>query len=307
MARVRVALVQSSPSPQVDEIREEVAGWIARAASQGAELVVFPELFFPGFHKLLTGWRGDRKVLQSFRDSAQQIPGPISNEVCKMAKSYGVYVVFTQLEKDDESSRIYNASMLIGPDGSLLLRHRKTMLTPGLETRGLTRGNGHEVVATALGKFGLLICADATCPEPARVLALRGAEIVCVSSGDFRSPWQVDGGDLAASIWNHCSASPTRAVDNNVYWLAANSAGKQGGIEFFGGSRIISPLGQVIAQGGWGPDARQLLIGEIDPTLRHRVESTFSLTRRRRPELYSEISRTDKMPELLAMNAGSLA
>ena len=307
MARVRVALVQSSPSPQADKIREEVACWIARAASQGAELVVFPELFFPGFHKLLTGWRGDGQLFRSFRDTAQPIPGPISNEVCKIAKSHGIHVVFTQLEKDNESSRIYNASMLIGPDGSLLLRHRKTMLTPGVETDGLTRGNGHEVVATALGRFGLLICADATCPEPARVLALRGAEIVCVSSGDFRSPWQVDGSDLAELIWNHCSASPTRAVDNNVYWLAVNSAGKQCGVEFFGGSRIISPLGQVIAQGGWGPDARQLLIGEIDPTLRHRVEATFSLPRRRRPELYSEISRTDNMPELLAANAGSHA
>ncbi|MDE0147585.1 MAG: carbon-nitrogen hydrolase family protein [Rhodospirillaceae bacterium] len=307
MARVRVALVQSSPSPQADEICEEVADWIARAASRGADLVVFPELFFPGFHKLLSGWRGDRQVLPAFRDSAQPIPGPISDEACRMAKSHAVHVVFTQLEKDDESGRIYNASMLIGPDGSLLLRHRKTMLTPGLETRGLARGNGHEVVPTALGSFGLLICADATCPEPARVLALRGAEIVCVSSGDFRSPWQVDGDDLAERIWNHCSASPTRAVDNNVYWLAVNSAGKQGGIEFFGGSRIISPLGQVIAQGGWGPDARQLLVGEIDLSLRHRVESTFSLARRRRPELYSEISRTDKMAELPATKSGSLA
>ena len=171
----------------------------------------------------------------------------------------------------------------------------------------MAQGDGHEVVATALGRFGLLICADATCPEPARVLALKGVEIVCVSSGDFRSPWQVDGSDLAERIWNHCSASPTRAVDNNVYWLAVNAAGKQGGFEFFGGSRIISPLGQVIAQGGWGADAQQLVFGEIDPSLRHRVESTFSLSRRRRPELYSDISRADKVSELSAANAGSLA
>ena len=307
MARIRVALVQSSPSSRVDAILAEVESWIARAASLGAELVVFPELFYPGFHKLLAGWRGDSQVSRSFRNSAQPIPGPISNEVCKIAKSHGVHVVFTQLEKDDGSGRIYNTSMLIGPDGSLILRHRKTMLTPGLETRGLARGNSHEVVATALGRIGLLICADATCPEPARVLALRGAEIVCVSSGDFRSLWQVDGSDLAETIWNHCSASPTRAVDNNVYWLAVNPAGKQGDVEFFGGSRIISPLGQVIAQAGWGPDAQELLIGEIDPSLRHRVETTFSLLRRRRPELYADISRTDEMHEPLVTNAGSLA
>ncbi len=291
MAPFRVALVQCSPPPHVDAICEEAESWIAHAASQDAQLVLFPELFYPGFHGLMAGWRGDEEALRSFLDSAHPIPGPVSDEVGRIAKRHDVHVVFTQLELDERSKHLYNASMLIGPDGSLILRHRKTMLTPGVETFGLAPGNEHRVAATALGNIGLLICADATCPEPARVLALQGADIVCVSSGDFHSNWRVDGSDLAQQFWTHCSASPTRAVDNNVFWLVVNPAGNQGGSEFFGGSRIISPLGQLIAQAGCGADAQELLVAEIDVAQRNRIEASFSLLRRRRPELYGEISR----------------
>src|SRR5581483_9533931 len=106
-----------------------------------------------------------------------------------------------------------------------------------------------------------------------------GADLVCVSSGDFRSDWRVDGNDLVELIWAHCSAAPTRAVDNNVFWVAMNLAGVQSGTAFFGGSRVISPLGQVIAQAGFGPDARELLVADLDLSLRERVASTFSLLR----------------------------
>lgn len=286
---VRVGLVQSSPPAAPGEILEEVRGWIAQAAARGVELVVFPELYFPGFHALLAARRGSA-ALEAFLGLAQPVPGPVTAAVGSMARAHGLHVVFTLLERDADG-RVCNASVLIGPDGSVVHRHRKTMLTPGLEEPGLTRGDEYGVAGTALGRVGLLVCADATCPEGARLLALRGADLVCVSSGDFRSDWRVDGNDLVELIWAHCSAAPTRAVDNNVFWVAVNLAGVQSGTAFFGGSRVISPLGQVIAQAGFGPDARELLVADLDLSLRERVASTFSLLRRRRPELYGDLAR----------------
>jgi predicted amidohydrolase len=266
-----------------------VEAWVAKAAGKGALLVVFPELYYPGFHSLLAARRGARDSLSAFLDSAQPLPGPISDAIAVMAKSVRIHVVFTQLERDLQDGRFYNAAMLIGPDGTLLLRHRKTMLTPDIEAGKLDRGDHYDVAETPIGRIGMLICADATCPEPARLLALHGAEMVCVSSGDFRSSWQVDGRDMAEQIWMHATSAPTRALDNNLYWLAVNGAGTQSDCAFLGGSRIISPLGEIIAEAGRGPDAQELLCADIDLSLRDRVETAFSVMKRRRPELYGEL------------------
>jgi predicted amidohydrolase len=267
-----------------------VETWVAKAADKGAVLVIFPELYYPGFHSLLAAWRGAHDSLTVFLDAAQPLPGPISEAIAVMAKSVGVYIVFTQLEWDPRDGKHYNAAMLIGPNGTLLLRHRKTMLTPDIEAGKLDRGDRYEVANTPIGRIGILICADATCPEPARLLALRGAEMVCVTSGDFRSSWQVDGRDMAEQIWMHGTSAPARAVDNNFYWLAVNCAGTQSGCAFLGGSRIISPLGEILAEAGRGLDAQELLCADIDLSLRHRIETAFSVMKRRRPELYGELT-----------------
>jgi predicted amidohydrolase len=289
MQRIRIALVQSSPPPRLDHVLPNVEAWVAKAAGEGSVLLVFPELYYPGFHSLLAAWRGARDSLSMFLDAAQPLPGPISEAIAVMAKSVGIHIVFTQLERDPQDGRLYNAAMLIGPDGALRLRHRKTMLTPHIEAGKLDRGDCYEVADTPIGRIGVLICADATCPEPARLLALRGADIVCVSSGDFRSPWQVDGRDMAEQIWMHSTSAPARALDNNFYWLAVNGAGTQSGCAFLGGSRIISPLGEIVAEAGRGPDAQELLCADIDLSLRERIETAFSVMKRRRPELYGQL------------------
>ena len=289
MTHVRTAVVQSSPPQDVADVLGDVAQWVGRAAAAGADLVVFPELYHPGFYGLIEAWRG-AQALDTACARASPVPGPITDGAAAIARTHRVHLVFTLLESAGEGSDVYNAAVLLGPDGDLLLHHRKTMLTPGLEEAALARGDDYAVVATAIGRIGLLICADATCPEPARLLALRGAEIVCVSSGDFHSPWRVDGHDLTECIWQHASAAPTRAVDNNLFWVAANLAGTQAGVEFFGASRILSPLGEVLAEAGRGAGARELVLADLDLGLPARIAETFPLLRRRRPELYHELA-----------------
>lgn len=223
-----------------------------------------------------------------FTALAQSIPGPVTDAVSAIAKEMGTFVVFTLLERDTDSGAYYNSSLLINGDGHILLTHRKTKLTPGIED-GLQRGNNYDVVSTPIGKIGLLICAEATCPEPARIMALKGADLVCLSSGDFFSQWLVDGKDIVPEIWKHCSAAPARAIDNNIFWVATNGAGMQGGTEFFGGSRVFSPLGELLAEAPCGSHSRTIISADLDLAIRDRIAGTFSLMKRRRPELYGDL------------------
>lgn len=263
----------------------EAGGLVAEAAEAGAQLVVFPELYAPGFHAIVNRVSGE-PLPEGFLKAAETVPGPLTQALGAMARDAGLHLVFTLLEKS--GADYHNTAVLVAPDGSLLHVHRKTMLTPRID-EGITPGDRYDVVATAIGRIGILICADATCPEPARIMALRGADLVVVCSGDFRSDWTVSGRDLVEQFWDCCSASPSRAVDNCIFWAAVNGAGFQGGTEFFGGSRVIAPDGSILAQGAFGGDAEALVLADLDIGLRERVASTFSLLGRRRPELYAPL------------------
>ncbi|RWI88883.1 carbon-nitrogen hydrolase family protein [Mesorhizobium sp.] len=281
----RIALVQKCPPIARPAILSDVIRCIGEAATAGASLVAFPELYFPGFHAIINRVEGE-PLPREFLDAAEPIPGPLTKAVSEAARDRRIHVIFTMLEKG--SSGFHNAAVLIDPDGSIRHVHRKTMLTPRIDD-GVLPGNNYEVVDTAIGRIGILICADATCPEPARIMALRGADLVVVCSGDFRSGWTVEGHDLVERIWDCCSASPARAVDNCIFWAAVNGAGFQDATEFFGGSRIIAPDGNILAHGSFGGEFEGLVLADLDLTLRTRVNRTFSLMSRRRPDLYAPL------------------
>lgn len=122
---------------------------VALAASQGAQIVVLPET-------LDLGW-----IDASARTQAEPIPGPRTDYFAGLARKHGVYLAcgLTESGKADEKGVVYNAAILLGPDGSLLLHHRKVnevRCARNLYTTGTSVG----VVNTELGKIGLNICAD---------------------------------------------------------------------------------------------------------------------------------------------------
>lgn len=281
---MNVAMVQACPGESAPADLRHADAWLARARDGGAEVVVFPELFHPGLGAL----EADEAEVARL---AQPIPGPVTEKMADLARRYGLHVVFTLLERGE--SGCFNSAILLDSAGALVHVHRKTMLTPGLEDR-LERGDRYEVADTGLGRVGLLICAEATCPEPARILALKGAELIFLCSGDFVSRWRVDDRDVVECIWESCSASPARAVDNRVFWIAVNASGRNGGLQFFGGSRVISPLGQTLCQLERSVEAQGLGFAHIDRTLIRRLAQAFPLLERRRPELYQELVRHER-------------
>lgn len=212
---------------------EKAAAWVERCvAATGAELVVLPESASTGFTPGLPP--------EDLWDLVSDIPGPVTEPLAEVAGRLGVHLVWGTYERGPRRAEVFNTAVLIGPDGRVIGRYRKTHpFCTEMRARGgwVTPGNEVCVVDTALGRIGLIICFDGDFPELARIIALRGAEIIARPSALLRS----------ADIWELTNRA--RAYDNHVYVIGANSTGVDpAGVLYFGNSMIVSPIAEVLAR-----------------------------------------------------------
>ncbi len=147
---------------------------IAQAADQKADLIVLGET--------LTAVGIGKK----FHEVAESIPGPTTDYFGSLAKKHNLYIVPGLVER--EGHLIYNAAALIGPDGQVVGKYRKTCLPRGEIEAGLCPGNDYPVFNTRFGRVGLMICYDGFFPEVARELSNRGAGGHRLASLGLQSP-----------------------------------------------------------------------------------------------------------------------
>jgi len=175
------------------------------------------------------------------------VPGSLTAPVQEAAARLGVHVAYGTYERGPEPETVYNTAVLIGPSGQVLGAYHKTHLFCGEDRSGggwVTPGETATVVETDLGRIGLMICFDGDYPELARVMAVRGAEVICRPSALLRS----------ADIWELTNRA--RAYDNHVFVVAANATGVDpAGVIYFGNSMVVTPIGEVVARAasheGW--------------------------------------------------------
>src|SRR5690606_3524370 len=136
---------------------DKVCGLIATAATDGAELVVFPEAFVPGYPDWV--WRtrpwadGPSAWYERLFESAVTVPGPSVATMCSAARSARVHVAVGISERDHDGGTLYNTLLFLGPDGSVLGRHRKLMPTGGERlVWGAGDGSGLNVYDTDIGR-----------------------------------------------------------------------------------------------------------------------------------------------------------
>jgi predicted amidohydrolase len=250
-----------------------------RAAAREARLVVFPEIALSGY--AVTPEEADTL--------AQPVPGPATQAVAQACAEDDVHVVLGMLERDADGT-LFNTAVLLGPSG-MLARYRKTHLPLLGVDRYLAAGDDFiPPVVTPAGRLGLLICYDLRFPEPCRVLALLGAQVIALSTA-----WPA-----AATLYPEFIAR-SRAAENRVYLLAANRCGEERGTRYLGRSVIAAPDGEILAEGT--PDREETLFAEIDPAnsdLKRLVfaagEYELDLWGDRRPELYAPIARDPLRP-----------
>jgi predicted amidohydrolase len=256
-AAVQFEPVLGDTGPNVERLLELTA----EAARRGAELVVLPEMATSGYC-----WT-DRSEIAPF---VETIPGPTVDRFAAMAAARGIWVVLGMPEVDPRTGLYYNAAALVGPDG-LAGRYRKThpYIT---EVRWAADGDlGLPVFDSPLGRLGILICMDAEYPEPARVLALDGCDVVC-----FPTNWLSE--HSPSAYWLQ------RSYENGAYWVAANRIGMERGVRFSGGSSVIGPDATIL---DLVDDMEGVAIAEVDLGRARRCRS--ERLEERRPELYHDL------------------
>jgi predicted amidohydrolase len=247
---LRAAVYQSALAGLTPAERiERLATVVAHA---DAELVLCPELFLSGY-----------AVGDELRRRAEPADGPSAHQVAKLARANRKAIGYGFPERTDDA--LYNAALVIGPDGSPLAHHRKLVLPPGFERDYFTPGAGPTLFSLGELRVGLLICYDAEFPEAARALAEAGAQVILVPTA-LGARWSV----VAEKV------IPARAFENGVYLLYANHAGTEGKVTYLGGSCIAAPDGHDLARAG---ASETVLVATLDRSSVEHAQSRLPYIR----------------------------
>ena len=262
-----VAAVQFSPKLKEKANNIKKLYQMARnAAEQGAKLIVLPEMATTGYCFL------DRQEIQEY---VEQVPGRTTDVFGEIAREYGCYLVVGIAEVDPVTDNYYNTAVLIGPCGPIG-KYRKTHLYVS-DTVWAKEGDlGYPVFDTEIGKIGCLICMDCYYFEPARMLALQGAEIICNLTN-----W--NGEKCPAPSWH------TRAWENVVYVVSTNRCDCERGVLFSGGSGVIAPDGSNISYLD-SVDGIVYAQVDLDLTKPKKLVSGIDWMQERRPYLYKNLN-----------------
>ncbi|MCX7622258.1 MAG: nitrilase/cyanide hydratase and apolipoprotein N-acyltransferase, partial [Thermomicrobium sp.] len=267
--RYRVAAIQFEPEFGAKERNlERLLALCREAARAGARLLVTPEMATTGYC-----WY-DRAEIAPL---VEPIPGPTTERFAAFARDHACYVVVGMPEVDPLTGIFYNSAALVGP-GGLVGVYRKTHAFVSEPKWAKNGDRGLPVWDTELGRLGILICMDADYFEPARILALQGADVLC-----FPTNWLLEKGPGASWI--------ARALENGCYLVAADRYGRERGVQFSGGSAIVDPDGTIQARLDTGDG---IVLGEVDLERARCGRFPWSTgpdkLGARRPELYDSLT-----------------
>jgi predicted amidohydrolase/regulation of enolase protein 1 (concanavalin A-like superfamily) len=215
---VRAAAVHYRPQGTTSGLQS-----VQRAAAHGQQVAAAQQPDVMVFGELLNviGASG------TFDDKAETIPGPSTDVMANLARTYRTYVAFGLLER--EGHLLYNSAVLLDRSGNLAGKYRKMQLPLSEVSSGVTPGNSVPVFQTDFGRVALLICQDTAFPEPVREAAIQGAELLLVP------------------IWGgKASVMTTRAIEQSLYVVAS-------GYDYL--TEVLDPLGRVVDRVGtlWEP------------------------------------------------------
>jgi deaminated glutathione amidase len=218
-------------------------------AASEAELVVLPEA-------VTTGFTPGCSAEELWDVLGEPDGGPTVAPLAETAGRLGVHLVWGTYSRGNERGVVHNSAVLAGPSGDVLGGYHKTHpFCTEVRSRGgwVTAGDDVCVVSTELGRIGLMVCFDGDFPEPSRIMALKGAEVLARPSALLRS----------ADIWELTNRA--RAYDNHVYVVGANAVGiDPGGLLYFGNSMIVTPTAEVLA---WGSTHESWVSARLDPSV----------------------------------------
>jgi beta-ureidopropionase len=274
---VRAALVQTTWTGDKSSMIEAHVAYAREAASQGAQVMCFQELFYgPYFCQVQDS---------VYYDYAEEIPdGPTTKRFQVLAKELSMVLILPMYEREQDGV-LYNTAAVIDADGTYLGKYRKTHIpqVKGFWEKFYFRpGNlGYPVFDTAVGRIGVYICYDRHFPEGWRALGLAGAKIVFNPSATSRG--------LSAYLWQ--LEQPASAVANEYFIGAINRVGIEdlGENDFYGQTYFVNPRGQFVGDVASTDDA-ELIVRDLDMDLLREVRDQWAFYRDRRPDMYGPLA-----------------
>ena len=206
--------------------------------TDGLDLIVCPELFLSGYGSF-----------DKIKEYCEQSDGKYANKISALAKKYSTAILYGYPEMAKNS--LFNSAQYFDSKGTSLANHRKQILPPTAnESKIFKPGSKSSIIMINGIKSAIVICYELEFPEIIRKLALQGVELIIAPTGQS-SHWP------AAALYN-CR---TRAFENGIYVIYANSTGNLNGINFMGESKIIGPDGLDVVNAG---TTEKVIAGEIN-------------------------------------------
>jgi len=268
MREVTIALAQTAPVLNDNEENlRRMATTIQRICSeQPTNLIVFPELAVSGYECGL-----------NFTRLAERVTGHAVSFLAGKAAEMNVHIAFGMPIKEKVESILYNAAVLIGPDGELLGDYRKLHLR-GEERLAFRAGYRLPIFETEFGQVGIMIGWDLAFPEVARSLTLDGADLIITCAA-----WE------AAHMEEWQAYTVARACENAVYLAAADRVGEEPSYTFGGESVLVGPGGQIHTTLDEAVEGYAVATVDLDEIRRVREES--QLLQCRQPTAYRALVR----------------
>ncbi len=249
---IKIALAQISPSSGgISHNLDKAKEFMRKAYIEGANLVVFPEMYLSGYAVI------GNYSMKDFQTIAIKIDDSPIIELIQLCSKLDVHLVIGLPLRDFKSNNvIYNVAIFLGPNGVIGV-HKKITLPNGnyrgerfYEAKYFKPGDHLSVFNTSMGIFGIFICYELFMPEIPRRLAIQGAQfLVCLAAGPQS---QKKGFDMFL---------PVRAIENSAYLIFCNLP-QEGDMSFFGSSRIIMPNGRTVYEAKMGEE--DWITGELD-------------------------------------------
>ena len=280
---VKIGLVQTKVSKDIVVNLDKTAKFIALAAEKGAKIVCLQELF-------ATQYFAQNEDKKNF-DLAEPIPGRTSLFLSEQAMKNSVYLVGGSFYEKSDDGKYFNTTLVYDPSGNQIAKYRKIHIPHDpnyFEQYYFSPGDLGYVNFTAEGlKAAPLICYDQWFPEPARLHALNGVQMIFYPTaiGWFAEMKKAE--PFSAKRWEN--AMRGHASMNGIFTAGVNRVGKEGKMTFWGGSFIADPFGEVVAKAS--ATKEEALVAEIDTSLIDVSQEGWGFLRNRKPKTYGSLTK----------------
>ena len=286
---MRIGLVQQANTADIQGNIERLKANIRRAASEGAELVVLQELH-NGLYFCQTE---DTRLF----DLAEPIPGPSTETFGELARELGIVLVLSLFERR-VPGLYHNTAVVLERDGSIAGKYRKMHIPDDpayYEKFYFTPGDlGFEPIDTSVGRLGVLVCWDQWYPEAARLMAMRGADLLIYptaigwESSDTDEEKARQLGAWVTVQRGHAVANGLPVVSVNRVGHEPDPSGQTNGIRFWGNSFVAGPQGELLAE--LPNDEETVRVVEVDMARSENVRRWWPFFRDRRIDAFGGLT-----------------